>query len=92
MSAVKQRKPKSAKRIASDTDNTDNEPEDSLEEATKNAEKPKEPVTLKKVLTRTVTALFLTGLYLSLLQAGHLYCILAVVITQVSCGNGSNWC
>ena len=83
MSAIKQRKSKALKKAVSDNDNTDNEPEDTVEESSLTTEKPKEPVTLKKVLTRTVTALFLTGLYLSLLQAGHLYCILAVVITQV---------
>lgn len=42
----------------------------------------KEPVTLKKVMTRTITALILTGLYLCMLQAGHLYCILVGVIAQ----------
>jgi phosphatidate cytidylyltransferase len=42
----------------------------------------KEPVTLKKVMTRTSTALILTGLYLCMLQAGHLYCILVGVLAQ----------
>lgn len=43
----------------------------------------KEPTSLKKVLVRSVTASFLAMLYLSILYAGHFYCILAVAITQV---------
>ena len=42
----------------------------------------KEPVTLKKVMTRTITALVLTFLYLAMLQAGHFYCILVGVMSQ----------
>ena len=42
----------------------------------------KEPVTLKKVMTRTITALILTFLYLAMLQGGHFYCILVGVMSQ----------
>jgi phosphatidate cytidylyltransferase len=42
----------------------------------------KEPVTFKKVMTRTITAVILTGFYLCMLQAGHFYCILVGVLTQ----------
>lgn len=46
--------------------------------------KPKEPVTFKKVAIRSLTATFLALLYFSILMAGHLYCIVAVMLTQVS--------
>lgn len=46
-------------------------------------EKPKEPVTIKKVIIRSLTATLLASIYLSILNAGHLYCIIAVVLTQV---------
>ena len=54
-------------------------------------DKPKEPVTLKKVLTRSATAVVAFSLYLALLSAGHLYCIIALMLVQVliltlSCG------
>ena len=43
----------------------------------------KDPVPLRqKVMTRTITALILTGLYLGMLQAGHFYCILVGVMSQ----------
>ena len=42
----------------------------------------KEPVTVKKVMTRTITACILTVLYLAMLQAGHFYCILVGVMSQ----------
>jgi len=48
------------------------------------ASAPKEPVTLKKVIIRSVTATLLAALYLSLLYSGHFYCILAVALTQVN--------
>ena len=67
------------KRNNSFSDNDDT----TADESVAKEEKPKEPVTLTKVLTRTITACLLTGLYLALLQAGHFYCILAVVISQV---------
>jgi phosphatidate cytidylyltransferase len=47
-----------------------------------NKEKPKEPITLKKVIVRSLTASFLALLYLSIVYAGHFYCILAVILTQ----------
>lgn len=46
-------------------------------------DKPKEPVTLKKVLTRSATAVVAFSLYLALLSAGHLYCIIALMLVQV---------
>jgi len=46
-------------------------------------DKPKEPVTLKKVLTRSTTAVVAFSLYLALLSAGHLYCIIALMLVQV---------
>ena len=48
--------------------------------------KKKEPTSLKKILTRTATAVVLILLYLCLIMSGHLYCIIAMVITQVSTG------
>lgn len=45
--------------------------------------KAKEPVTLKKVLTRTITAIVMFSLYLGLLYSGHLYCIISVMLVQV---------
>lgn len=47
-------------------------------------EKPKDPITLKKVLIRSATATALACLYMSIVNAGHFYCILAVALTQVS--------
>jgi hypothetical protein len=46
-------------------------------------DKPKEPVTFKKVLTRSTTAVVAFSLYLALLSAGHLYCIIALMLVQV---------
>jgi cation transport ATPase len=46
-------------------------------------EKPKEPMSLKKVLTRSATASVMALLYLSIIYAGHFYCMLAVILTQV---------
>lgn len=46
--------------------------------------KPKEPMTLKKVAIRSFTATCLAALYMTLLSAGHFYCILAVILTQVN--------
>lgn len=43
---------------------------------------PRKPVTLRSILIRTVAATTMTGIYLLLLQAGHLYCILCGVVTQ----------
>lgn len=45
--------------------------------------KPKDPVTLQKVFVRSATATALALLYLGLLQTGHLYCILSIMIIQV---------
>jgi phosphatidate cytidylyltransferase len=46
------------------------------------AEKSKPKVTVRSVVVRTVAALCMTGAYLLMLQAGHLYCILVGVLTQ----------
>lgn len=46
-------------------------------------EKPKDPITLQKVLIRSATATALACLYMSIVNAGHFYCILAVFLTQV---------
>lgn len=43
----------------------------------------KESISFKKVITRTLTACLLAGLYLTLLMSGHLYCIIAMALTQV---------
>jgi hypothetical protein len=45
--------------------------------------KAKEPVTLQKVMVRSITATLLSLFYLGLLQTGHLYCILSIVLIQV---------
>lgn len=42
----------------------------------------KEPITLRKVMTRSITAVVLASFYLCLLQAGHFYCIIVGVLTQ----------
>lgn len=42
----------------------------------------KEPITLKKVISRSITASFLAMLYLSIVWSGHFYCILAVILSQ----------
>jgi hypothetical protein len=46
--------------------------------------KAKEPVTFQKVMVRSITATLLSLFYLGLLQTGHLYCILSIVLIQVS--------
>jgi hypothetical protein len=46
-------------------------------------EKPKDAITLKKILIRSATAIALACLYMSIVNAGHFYCILAVAVTQV---------
>lgn len=62
-----------------DNDNTDdNDDEGELKKIVKT----KEPVSLKKVMVRTVAAIVMTIFYLGILRAGHLYCILLGVITQ----------
>lgn len=40
-------------------------------------------VTMKKVLTRTATAVAMTAAYMGLLHAGHFYIIISMVATQV---------
>lgn len=45
-------------------------------------DKPKAPVTLQKVVVRSVTACAFMALYLGLLRMGHLYCIVSVMIVQ----------
>jgi phosphatidate cytidylyltransferase len=45
-------------------------------------EKPKDPITLNKILIRSATATALACLYMSIVNAGHFYCILAVALTQ----------
>ena len=71
-----------------DTDNAKKEGEQDQDQ-NKETNKPaitvkKEPITWKKVLSRSITASFLALLYLSIVWAGHFYCILAVIISQVS--------
>lgn len=44
--------------------------------------KKKEPITLKKVMIRTIAALFMCAFYLLILKAGHFYCIMLGVLTQ----------
>lgn len=48
-------------------------------------EKPKasSPITLQKVLTRTIAACVLICFYMLVLRAGHLYCVICVVLTQI---------
>lgn len=43
----------------------------------------KEPASVSKVITRSVTATLLSLFYLGLLQTGHLYCIISIVLIQV---------
>lgn len=57
--------------------------EESEGEANRKLEKPKEPVTLQKVFVRTATAVVCSLLYLGLLQTGHLYCIISIMLVQV---------
>ena len=42
-----------------------------------------EPISPNKVIVRTVSACVMTLLYLSMLQAGHFYCILVGIISQI---------
>lgn len=75
------------KKSASFSDNEDNSDSDNENENTEEVPDTtiitiKEPVTFKKVMTRTIAACILTGLYLCMLQAGHFYCILVGVLTQ----------
>jgi len=67
----------------SDIDNEDESQKNSIELVEPSKDKPKEPVTLKKVFTRSATAIVAFSLYLALLSAGHLYCIIAVMLVQV---------
>eukprot|EP01038_Epipyxis_sp_PR26KG_P010077 gene10077-13543_t len=46
-------------------------------------EKKKSPNTIKKILTRAVAATILFCIYMLILFSGHLYCIAAVVLTQI---------
>lgn len=39
--------------------------------------------TLRKVLTRTLTACVLIAFYMLVLRAGHFYCVLCVILTQI---------
>lgn len=69
-----------------DTDNQMKSEEETMKNTTT---KTKEPITLKKVISRSITASFLALLYLSIVWAGHFYCILAVALSQV-CNIGSS--
>ena len=78
-----------AERKEKDSSLSDQEPEQSESELSStekddaSKKQKKEPASLKKILTRTLTAFALIFLYLCLIMSGHLYCILAMVITQV---------
>eukprot|EP01036_Dinobryon_divergens_P024374 gene24374-32819_t len=78
------KKRKSSEKEAKDSSLSDQEPEQSEAETSADdaSKKKKEPTTWKKILTRTATAVVLIFLYLCLIMSGHLYCILAMVITQ----------
>lgn len=79
------RKQKAAPKARSSFSDLDEITEDEAYLAQKKADttsKPKEPVTLTKVLIRSATATFFFGIYLGLLQMGHLYCIISVMLVQ----------
>jgi phosphatidate cytidylyltransferase len=63
---------------ASDNAYTDLETEEDEEE-----EKPRKTVTRKSIMTRAITAWILIGTYMLVLRAGHFYCIMTGVLTQV---------
>jgi hypothetical protein len=67
----------------SDYDTDNHLKEEEVQKIDDSQSKPKEPLTLKKVMVRSITASFLAALYLSIVSAGHFYCILAVILTQV---------
>lgn len=58
---------------------------DQVEDAGQDTPKPREPISAKKVITRTITACVLTGLYMSLLYTGHLYIIIVMMLVQTGC-------
>lgn len=78
---MKRRHKKSKAASFSDIDDIDDDDDCGLE--TDNvAPASKEPVTFKKVMTRTITASVLTIFYLLMLQSGHFYCIMVGVLAQ----------
>jgi phosphatidate cytidylyltransferase len=52
--------------------------------------KPKEPITFQKVFVRSAAATAMSLIYLGLLQTGHLYCIMTVMLVQVKLLRGPN--
>lgn len=71
------------RRVSSFSDMDESEGESKNSKSAADA-KPKEPVTIQKVLIRSATATVLALIYLGLLQTGHLYCIISVMLVQVA--------
>ena len=65
--------------------NSDLEEEEEEEITTQEKVATRAPSTLRKILTRTLFGWLLIGLYLLILRAGHLYCIISVIICQIEC-------
>ena len=81
MSGTVRKRNAKVNRTISESD-ADFESEDVKEETEEVITKPKEPISMQKVLTRTAAALVMIGLYCLMLNAGHFYCILVAVLTQ----------
>ena len=64
------------------SDDEDDEDDDSMT-AKDTVSVKREPTTWKKILTRTVAACAMIALYLCILSAGHLYCILLGFLIQI---------
>ena len=64
---------------------SDNDNDESEEEEKKAAPAPvvKKPVTWESIAIRTATALGMMAVYIATLHAGHLYCILLSILTQI---------
>lgn len=68
---------------ASESDLDNDKENDETTDDEKEKKVVKEPISLKKVMTRTIAAFIMVGLYLLMLQGGHFYCILVFVAIQI---------
>lgn len=79
------RRAESIPKVLVDDDEIDgNESATSVDEEEKFDMTPPKPVSRKSVIVRTITALLMIGVFMTLLMAGHFYCIMAGVLLQ--CG------
>lgn len=70
------------KKVSVESDRSDLDMESEVEVTTAETVKPKEPTTWKKIGIRVAAGSAMVIFYISMLQAGHFYCILVAVLTQ----------